>query len=75
VISKYAVALAGGGVKGGQVYGSSDRHGAFPADRPCGPNDLHATIFHALGIPPGAHLEDGFGRSFPLSDGQPLPLF
>jgi hypothetical protein len=71
----YSVALAGGGVQGGQVYGRSDRHGAAPLDQPCGPNDLHATILHALGIPTDARLEDPFGRSFPLTDGRLLPLF
>ena len=71
----YSVVLAGGGVRGGQVYGSSDRLGAFPLDRPCGPADLHATIFRALGLPLDAPLEDGTGRAFPLCDGEPLPLF
>jgi hypothetical protein len=71
----YSVALAGAGIRGGQVYGSSDRIGAFPRDRACGPNDLHATIFHALGIAPGTHLEDNQGRPQALTDGQPLPLF
>jgi Protein of unknown function (DUF1501) len=71
----YSVALAGGGVRGGQVYGSSDRLGALPRDRPTGPNDVHATIFHALGIPLDAHLTDSFGRPFPLTDGRVLPLF
>lgn len=71
----YSVALAGGGIRGGQVYGSSDRIGAAPLDQPCGPNDLHATIFHALGIAPDAHLQDHLGRTFTLSDGRVLPLF
>jgi hypothetical protein len=71
----YSIALAGGGIRGGQVYGSSDRLGAFPRDLPCGPNDLHATIFQALGIPLGAHLHDNFGRPLPLTDGRALPLF
>lgn len=71
----YSVALAGGGVRGGQVYGSSDRIGATPRDQPCGPHDLHATIFQALGIPLDAALPDFAGRSFPLTDGRPLPLF
>jgi len=71
----YSVALAGGGIRGGQVYGSSDRLGAFPRDLPCGPHDLHATIFQALGIPLDAHLQDNFGRPFPLTDGRALPLF
>jgi uncharacterized protein (DUF1501 family) len=71
----YSVAFAGGGVRGGQVYGSSDRLGALPRDRPAGPNDVHATIFHALGIPPDASLTDTAGRPLPLTDGRVLPLF
>jgi hypothetical protein len=58
----YSVAFAGGGVKGGQVYGSSDKTAAAPSERPCGPGDLHATIFHALGLPADAHLTDNLGR-------------
>ncbi len=71
----YSVALAGGGIRGGQVYGSSDRIGALPRDSACGPNDLHATIFQALGIPLDAQLEDNLGRPHELTDGRPLPLF
>jgi hypothetical protein len=71
----YSVVLAGGGIRGGQVYGASDRLGALPADRPCEPNDLHATIFQALGIPLDAMLVDQTGRSFPITDGRALPLF
>ena len=71
----YSMALAGGGIRGGQVYGSSDRLGAEPRDLPTGPADVHATIFHTLGIPLDAHLTDSSGRSFPLGDGRVLPLF
>jgi uncharacterized protein (DUF1501 family) len=71
----YSVALAGGGIRGGQVYGSSDRLGAFPRDLACGPDDLHATIFRALGIPNDAPLVDPLGRSFPITAGQELRLF
>jgi Protein of unknown function (DUF1501) len=71
----YSIALAGGGIRGGQVYGASDRIGALPSDQPCGPHDLHATIFHALGIPTDATLIDPLGRSFPITDGRILPLF
>lgn len=71
----YSVALAGAGVRGGQVYGSSDRIGAFPRDRACGPSDLHATIFHALGIPSQTVLEDNQGRPMMLCEGEPLPIF
>jgi hypothetical protein len=71
----YSVALAGGGVRGGQVYGRSDRIGAAPLDQPCGPADLHATIFHALGIPSETRVVDNVGRSLPISDGRVLPVF
>ena len=71
----YSVVLAGGGIQGGQVYGSTDRNGAHPLTRPCGPEDLHATIFQALGISPQAELHDFLGRPFAVSDGDVLPLF
>jgi hypothetical protein len=73
--SVYSVALAGGGIRGGQVYGSSDGNGAFPRTQPCGPADVHATIFQALGISPRAEIHDMLGRALPVSDGQVLPLF
>jgi hypothetical protein len=68
------VALAGGGIRGGQVYGSSDSNGAFPRDKPCGPPDIHATIFQQLGISPRAEIRDQLGRPFAVSDGNPLAL-
>jgi uncharacterized protein (DUF1501 family) len=71
----YSVVLSGGGIRGGQVYGSSDRIGAEPADKPCTPADLHATIFHALGIPADSQLSDQLGRPLALCDGRSLPLF
>ena len=71
----YSVALAGGGIRGGQVYGSSDGLGAFPLDRPCTPPDIHATLFHALGLSPRAELRDPLGRVFPATDGDVLDLF
>ena len=71
----YSVVLAGGGIQGGQVYGSSDRIGAHPHSRACKPSDLHATIFNALGIPVNAQLYDTLDRPLPITDGHPLPLF
>lgn len=70
----YSVVLAGGGIRGGQVYGSSDNIGAFPRDLPCGPANLHATIFDAMGISPDAILHDNLGRPHKICDGRPLPL-
>jgi hypothetical protein len=46
----WSVVLAGGGIQGGQVIGSSDAHAAAPADRPVTLPDLLATIYHSLGI-------------------------
>jgi uncharacterized protein (DUF1501 family) len=45
-----SVLFAGGGVRGGQVYGSSDKVGAYPADRPVAPEDVARTVYHAMGI-------------------------
>ncbi len=46
------VVMAGGGIQGGQVYGSSDRLGAEPRENPVDPQQLAATIYSALGVPP-----------------------
>ncbi|MDC0219550.1 DUF1501 domain-containing protein [Verrucomicrobia bacterium] len=71
----YSVVFAGGGIRGGQVYGKSNSIGFEPAEQACGPSDLHATIFHALGIDPEYMIYDADNRPLPLCDGKPLPLF
>jgi hypothetical protein len=71
----YSIAMAGGGIRGGQIYGSSDHLGAFPRQSPCQPPDIHATIFTALGISHRAELHDMLGRPLPMCDGNVLPLF
>ena len=71
----YSQILAGGGIQGGQVYGSSDSDGAQPDEDPCTPSDFHATVYKALGIDPRAELKDHEGRPFQICSGQPLPLF
>jgi hypothetical protein len=68
--SVYSVALAGGGVRGGQVHGSSDRLGGLPRDGRVQPHDLTATIFHALGFRPDTEIRDSLGRPLPLSRGE-----
>ena len=64
-----SVLLAGGGVKGGQVVGSTDRLGERPKDRPLTPHDLHQTIYHVLGADPNATFLDHSGRPVPAVDG------
>ncbi|MFL2436050.1 MAG: DUF1501 domain-containing protein [Verrucomicrobiales bacterium] len=70
----YSVALAGGGIRGGQVYGSSDSRGAEPGSNACSPADFHATIYSLLGIDHKAELHDQQGRPFIICDGEPLPI-
>ncbi len=67
----FSAILAGGGIRGGAVYGETDKHAAYVKDRPVRPQDLGATVFHSLGVPLNTRLgRDGFTR--PLSTGEPL---
>jgi hypothetical protein len=68
----YSAVLAGGGVTGGAVYGSSDRIGGRPASDPATPADVAATIFWRFGIDPATEVRDQTGRPFRLSEGEPL---
>lgn len=68
--------LAGGGIRGGTVYGASDAHAAYPKSKPVAPEDLLATMYHALGLPPQTEIHDPQGRPYRISDGQAvLELF
>ncbi len=65
--------LGGGGVKGGQVIGSTDRLGQSPKTRAVTPCNIHATIYKVLGIDPTLHLFDNTGRPTPvLDDSEPI---
>ena len=68
----YSVVLAGAGVTPGAVYGSSDRHAAYPQADPVTPGDLAATMFHALGIPADAHYTDATNRPYRATTGNPV---
>lgn len=68
--SVFSIVLAGGGIQGGQVYGGSDRIGAYPAAGRVRPEDLSATIFHCLGCPPESEYRDPLGRPHPVSRGE-----
>lgn len=65
--------LAGGGVRVGQIIGSTTADGGQPKDRPLSPGDLLASIYRVLGIDPHASVPDNQGRPIPiLSAGEPI---
>jgi hypothetical protein len=68
----YSVVMAGGGVRGGQVYGSSDRSAAYPATNPVSPADVAATIYHCLGVATHGHITDQQGRPIGIGSGTPV---
>lgn len=68
----YSILMAGGGMRGGQVYGSSDRYAAYPSTNPVSPADVAATIYHCLGIDPRAHVKDQQGRPLVVCAGEVL---
>lgn len=64
--------FAGGGIRGGQVYGTSDRDSAYPTSKPVSPEDMLATIYHALGISPDSVMRDQLARPHRAVEGSPL---
>jgi len=63
----YTMLLAGGGIRGGQVVGKSDKTGGYPVEHPIDPADVHATVFTALGY-------DVNRIQYRQTDGRPVPL-
>jgi hypothetical protein len=68
----YTITLAGGGIRGGQVHGASDRIGAYPDRDGVTPGDVAATLLWRFGINPATEVHDQTGRPIRLSEGQPL---
>ncbi|HTN75612.1 MAG TPA: DUF1501 domain-containing protein [Pirellulaceae bacterium] len=68
----YSGLLAGGGIAGGAVYGSSDAHASYPASNPVTPQDYTATMLHALGVSPSLMLPSLDGRSHAVYGGKPI---
>ena len=64
--------FAGGGVRGGTVYGASDGDAAYPRSNPVSPEDLLATVYHSLGIDPDAEVYDPLNRPHRVVDGRPI---
>ncbi len=68
----FSAVLAGGGLKGGQVYGASDRSAAYPTANAATPQDVTATLYHLLGVDPHSLVHDQQNRPFALVEGKPL---
>jgi hypothetical protein len=67
-----SVVMAGGGIRGGQAYGTTDRFAEYPADNPVTPADVAKTVYHAMGIH-DLEARDRDGRVFNLlADGEPI---
>jgi hypothetical protein len=68
----FSIVLAGGGIKGGSVYGASDKIGAFPASDPVTPGDLAATLFWRFGLDAETKIRDLTMRPYRLAEGEPI---
>jgi uncharacterized protein (DUF1501 family) len=69
----YSLLMAGGGIRGGHVYGASDSCAAYPRDKPVSPDAIHATIYRALGLPQDIQLTDTLtNRPFALYNDEPI---
>jgi uncharacterized protein (DUF1501 family) len=68
--------FAGAGVQGGQVIGKTDKHATYPSTQPYSPEDIGATVYSLLGIPPDTVVRDRFNRPMLLNQGEIIrPLF
>jgi hypothetical protein len=68
----FSLALAGGGIRGGQALGSTDPEGKAPPTDLVTVGDLHATILTAVGIDPGKVNQTPIGRTVHFAEGQPV---
>jgi hypothetical protein len=68
----YTTLLAGGGIRGGAIHGSSDAQGAYPKDNPVTPEDFAATILHAFGFSEDTFVPDALGRPVRITTGTPV---
>jgi hypothetical protein len=68
----YSTVLAGAGIRGGQVYGATDKIGGEPTDKPVYVSDFIATVYQALGYGGSTIVHDRFGRPHPIVKGRPV---
>jgi Protein of unknown function (DUF1501) len=64
----YSVVMAGGGIRGGMVYGATDENGAYPIENPVSPANVSGTLYHALGIDPHTEIRDRLSRPYPIAE-------
>ena len=65
----FPAVLAGAGIRGGTLYGSSDRNAEYATENPTSPEDLAATIYHALGIDAETRVRNVEGRPAAIVEG------
>jgi uncharacterized protein (DUF1501 family) len=70
----WSVVVGGGGIKGGQVHGSTSKDGMEVADKPCSVGDLFATLYKGLGMDPALQIRDALGRPHSISGDKGTPL-
>jgi hypothetical protein len=64
--------MAGGGIRGGQFYGTTDKHGERPAEKPVTPADVAKTVYRQMGVT-DLEAKDPDGRVFNLlAEGEPI---
>jgi uncharacterized protein (DUF1501 family) len=68
----WSVVLGGGGIKGGQVYGSTTADGRDVDQKKCGVGNVFATVYQALGIGADTRIRDNLGRPLEVATGKPL---
>jgi uncharacterized protein (DUF1501 family) len=68
----YASWLAGGGIKGGIAYGSTDSDGTSVKDNPVSVGDLFATVYKGMGLDPALQIRDNLGRPMKIAEGNPI---
>jgi hypothetical protein len=68
----WSVVIGGGGIKGGQVYGSTTKDGMDVDKDKCAIGDVFATVFAALGLDPATQVRDNLGRPMGIAEGKPL---
>lgn len=68
----FSMMMAGGGIRPGVVYGESDKLGAYPQSDRVGPQEIHATIYHCLGIPSTSEISDRLARPLRACDGEAI---